>query len=854
MVRYAAMRHKTLRSLGSVISVCLFMAAIAVIHHKLRGYHLHDIVREIDQVPTGALLLSLVLTAVNYLVLTASDALALKYVRHPLAYHKIALASFIGYVFSSNATVIGGSAARYRIYSALGVSAGEMAELVLFCGVTFWLGFLALAGTVFIVQPLPTPGALHLPFGSTWLIGVIFLAFVGTYLLAVILRRRPLVIRGWELEIPSMTLAAGQLLVSALDWLLATAVLYVLLPAGMQPPPATFLAIFMLAQGIGMTSYIPGGLGVFETVVLLLMADEQTAALTAALLLYRLVYYILPLILASALLAIHEILPRVATIQRIGLTLGRWGSAIAPQLLAFAVFVAGAILLFSGALPPTQARFRLLRDLLPLPAIEVSHFLGSLTGAALLLLARGLQRRLDVARHITVVLLGAGMAFSLLKGLDYEEAIILGVMLAALLACHGQFYRKASLTAQRFTPGWTTLIVIVLVCSVWLGVFAYKHVDYSNSLWWRFTVRGNAPRFLRATSGAIVLVLLYAVARLLVPARPRPAGLDDAAAGKIRTIVDASPRTYANLALLGDKQFLLNDSEDAFIMYGIQGQTWVALGDPVGPQERSEELGWKFIELCDRYDGQPVFYQVDAGQLGLYANLGMTFVKLGEEARVPLEGFSLDGHERRGLRHSHNRVSKEGYRFEILPVEQVPQVLDRLKHVSDAWLQQKNTREKGFSLGFFSPAYILQCPAAVVEHGNELVAFANLWAGPRKEEMSIDLMRYLPDCPEGIMDYLFTELMFWGRQQGYQWFNLGMAPLSGLEDHVLAPLWARVGAVAFRLGEHFYNFRGLRQYKEKFNPQWQPKYLACHGGLALPRVLTNIAALISGGLTGVITK
>ena len=849
------MRRRILSSLSAIVSVCLFAAAVLIIHHKLRGYHLHDIVLQIRQVPAGALLTALVITALNYLMLTASDALALKYIRHPLAYHKLALASFIGYVFSSNATVIGGGAARYRIYSALGLSANEVAGLVLFCGSTFWLGFLTLAGIVFVVEPQHLPQALHLPFGSAWPIGAIFLAIVGTYVLLVLLRRKPLGIRGWEVPVPSPLIVAGQLAVGTLDWLLATSVLYVLLPAGMDLNPIKFLAIFLLAQATGLLSYVPGGLGVFDTVVLLLLADgSQTPALTASLLLYRLIYYILPLIVASSLLAMHEILPRMTAIRRIGITMGKWGTVIAPQLLAFAVFVAGAILLFSGALPPERGRFQWLRDLLPLPAIELSHFLGSLTGGALLLLARGLQRRLDVAHHITVVLLGSGMVFSLLKGLDYEEAIILGIMLAVLLACRGQFYRKASLIAQRFTAAWIALIAIVLLCSVWLGMFAYKHVDYSHSLWWQFTFWGDAPRFLRATSGAIVLVLLYAVARLLLPARPRPAVLDETTAAEIREIVKASPKTYANLALLGDKHFILSDSQDAFIMYGIQGRTWVALGDPVGPEEQQEELAWKFLELCDRYEGQPVFYQIESRHVDLYASLGMTFVKLGEEARVLLDTFSLEGNARKGLRHSYNRLSKEGYRFRVLEVAQVPQVLDRLREISDLWLKEKNTREKGFSLGYFNPAYIVQSPVAVVENGTEIMAFANLWLGAGKEELSVDLMRFLPGCPDGIMDYLFTELMLWGRREGYQWFSLGMAPLAGLKDRVLAPFWARAGALIFRHGEHFYNFQGLRRYKDKFGPQWQPKYLACHGGLALPRILTNVAALISGGVTGIVTR
>ena len=119
----------------------------------------------------------------------------------------------------------------------------------------------------------------------------------------------------------------------------------------------------------------------------------------------------------------------------------------------------------------------------------------------------------------------------------------------------------------------------------------------------------------------------------------------------------------------------------------------------------------------------------------------------------------------------------------------------------------------------------------------------------------MDLMRYSSEAPDSVMDYLFVKLMLWGKEQGYHWFSLGVAPLSGLESHPeLGPLWSRVGAFVYRHGEHFYNFQGLRHYKDKFDPEWEPRYLAIPGGLKLPRVFTNIASLISGGMKGVIAK
>jgi len=163
-----------------------------------------------------------------------------------------------------------------------------------------------------------------------------------------------------------------------------------------------------------------------------------------------------------------------------------WVSGLVPHVLSFAVFVAGAILLFSGTTPEGSWRLMQLEKFLPLPVLEISHFLGSLAGMGLLILSRGLQRRLDAAYVFTIVLLAGGAVFSLLKGLDYEDAVMLLVMLAVLLSCRRHFYRKASIFSQSFDAEWVILITIVLICSVWLGMFSYKHVEYSGDLWWRF--------------------------------------------------------------------------------------------------------------------------------------------------------------------------------------------------------------------------------------------------------------------------------------------------------------------------------------------------------------------------------
>jgi len=289
-------------------------------------------------------------------------------------------------------------------------------------------------------------------------------------------------------------------------------------------------------------------------------------------------------------------------------------------------------------------------------------------------------------------------------------------------------------------------------------------------------------------------------------------------------------------------------------MYGVEGRSWVALGDPVGPPDVCKELAWQFRELSDRHGGWTVFYEVGPEQLPLYLDLGLDLRKLGEEARVALPAFSLEGGTRKGLRSTHRRAQRDGLVFEVVPPEDVEPLLPDLREISDAWLAQKHTREKGFSLGFFAPDYLVQLPLAVVRRDGVAVGFANLLPGAESEELSCDLMRYRPGVHPGLMEFLFVELFLWGSAEGYRWFNLGMAPLSGLEGRALAPLWNRLGALLFRHGEDFYNFQGLRRFKEKFDPVWEPRYLASPGGVVLPRVLANVAALISGGMKGILTR
>jgi phosphatidylglycerol lysyltransferase len=837
--------------------VVLLAGAYWVLRRELTIHRPHDIWLAIEALPARTILLALGFTALGYLMVPGYDWLGQRYVRHSVGLKRTWFTGFVAYGFSQTigfAWLTGGSI-RYRLYSAFGLAGVEIAQVVAFAGLTVWLGITSLAGAVLTLVPVDAADVFSLPVWAIRLLGMVILAVPVGYLVLVHVRRRPIQILGWRILVPHRGLALAQVAFGCVDWAVAAAVLRVLLPAGTHVSFPAFLALFVIAQVAGLASHVPGGIGVFESIVVLALRDAVPApSLLGSLVAYRVSYYVLPFLVAATSLAAYEGRERRETVSRVARTLSRWVPALAPRALAVVTFIAGTVLLFSGALPAAHGRLRILGALVPLPLIELSHFLGSVTGVALLIVAWGVARRLDGAFHLTVVLLAGGIAASLLKGFDYEEALVLGGVLAVLIPARDQFRRHASLLHEPFSPGWFVAIGVVVVSSVWLGLFAFRHVPYDDQLWWQFTLHGDAPRFLRASVGVFVAAASFGLARLMRPASALPKAPTPEDLQRAEELVAQSDRTYASLALLGDKSLLFHPGRPALIMYGVSGRSWVAMGDPIGDPAVFADLAWEFRELADRYSGLTTFYQAAPEQLPLYLDLGLRPLKIGEEANVPLAEFNLEGGNRKGLRRAQKDGQKAGCQFEMVPRELVPEILSDLKHVSDRWLAERNTREKGFSLGRFSLDYVSRFPAAVVRRDGAIVAFSNVWTTGNRTEISPDLMRYSPDAPDGVMEYLLVEMMLWGKAQGYERFNLGMAPLSGIESRSLAPLWSRLNALVFRHGEHFYNFQGLRRYKEKFDPQWSPRYLVAPGGLVLPRVLTDIATLISGGLRGVVAR
>ena len=801
------------------------------------GFHLNDLDDALERIGVVHITLALLLTGASLLCNASLDLTALRWLKKDLPTGKVLGTALIAGSFSMNGggTILGGGAIRMRFYGQYGLGGAEIAKITGFLLVAGWLGHALLAGVMMCWAP---PQLSWLPVLLGRGIGVVLLASCGT--LCVLSATG---FRGKMIPfLPPWRILLLAMVVSGFDWLFAGLALRVFLPAAISTP--AFLAATAVGQALGAASHVPGGVGVMELFITKFSVGMvPQPVMVGALLTYRLTYYLIPFVIAVGVVSCREIWAKRHWAKLTVDSTGKAWSAIAPRLAGMSALAGGFVLMLSATTPMDAHRRILVEEFVPLPFVEASHFLSSIAGTVMIIVASGLLRRVRVAWWIAVVMASGGIVFSLLKGFDWEESLVLCVFLGALLPFRSKFHRHAGIWTRRFSLQWWGLILSIVGLAVWFGFYSARHVAYGNDLWWQYSFDNDAARLLRGMVGSALILVFVALLQWFRPAPPRAREpLPDF--DRIEQMVASTSRCSSALGLVGDKEFLFNHEQSAFLMYADQGRTRVAIADPVGDEDKFEGLYWRFIEQAHDEGMRVAFYQVGAAMIPVCVEMGMRIYKLGEEAMVPLDNFDLGCSELKKFRKVMNRMEREGWKFEIWQPEEVRARLDELRAVSDAWLSHHDAREKGFSLGWFNDEYLCRLPVAVIIVEGNVIAFGNIWPGNGKDELSTDLMRHVPDAPNGVMDCLFVKLMLWGKEQGYSWFDLGMAPLSGLAGNQFAPLWSRIGGLIFDKGEAFYNFNGLRAWKSKFQPVWQPRYLAISNAWDLPAAMLDITTLI----------
>lgn len=283
---------------------------------KLKGLTLEKLLESLSTFSSARIAAALALTGLNYLILIGYDYIAVRYLQHPVSLKRVAFGSLVGYAMSFNfGWILGGSTVRYRLYSSWGFSAMEIAQLIATLTLTFWVGVFALAGVAFLAAPPPLPATIQEHLGN-WLpadtarpLGGVFLLCILAYLVLCGVWHRPLHWKNWSFVPPPLSLSLIQTVVASLDQLVAASVFYVLLPDDVREHLGFFktVNIYLLFTVVSALLHVPGGLGVLEQIVLDTIESGSTHDLAATLIVYRVVYYLVPLVIAGALMLVHEV-------------------------------------------------------------------------------------------------------------------------------------------------------------------------------------------------------------------------------------------------------------------------------------------------------------------------------------------------------------------------------------------------------------------------------------------------------------------------------------------------------------------------------------------------------------------
>jgi phosphatidylglycerol lysyltransferase len=620
------------------------------------------------------------------------------------------------------------------------------------------------------------------------------------------------------------------------------------------PALGALIAAFAVGMLTWLVSVVPQGIGVVEAVIALMLSSFGASAPTAILIAlgFRVLTYWIPLVLGALLVR------RVPTFS----TLRTEAAEVFPvRLAAVVTFAVGAMNLLSAMTPAAVTRLRLLEQVLPLQS-QYGRLSAALAGIALMALARGLWRRKRLAWMATIAVLAISIASHLLKGLDFEEALISLALLVFLLFRQSEF--RARSDAPSIAQGMRVLAAAFAITLAYgtLGFFLldrqfgvtftfWPAVRQTLVMYTQFYNPGVVPRTLIAEFfvGSIYVVgaatIGFALIMLLRPVLVRR-GATPGEMKQARSIVEHYGATpLAVIALLPDKSLHLT-AGGSLIAYRLVGDTAVVLGDPVGPPDDASASVCEMLEVCENNGWNPAFYQTRAELLDVYRAAGLAAIRIGHEAIVDVPEFSLSGKRYRVERNLVNRLTNEGYSAGFRAAPQSPGMLRELRDVSDAWLAEGGGSEMGFSLGWFDDDYLRECGIMVIEGPQgEVEAFANVIREPAINQASVDLMRYRPSAPDGVMDFAFIRLLEWAREDRLETFNLGFAALSGLGEQE-DPAVERFLRLAYEYGSRFYSFKGLYRFKQKFRPDWEPRYLIYPDSAMLPGVLAAIVRANTG--------
>ncbi len=649
---------------------------------------------------------------------------------------------------------------------------------------------------------------------------------------------------------------ARTLLLGVAVHLIDLATLYAVFLAFHQPTDlGTLIAVYAMAILWWVVSITPQGIGVVEGVMVLLLVSlgvpgEKATVISLA---FRGLGFWLPFIIGFLMLR---------RIRSFGAGERPRRRDWSVRVIAVLIGLMGVLNVLSDTIPKMHERMLFLRQILPMATRQGAHLAAALLGFALLMLANALWRHKRLAWFLTMIVLLASAASHLVKALEYREAILSAVLAVWLWFLRPHFHAssdrpsawqgvRALVAASVFTLAYGALGFYLLDRHFRVHYSLVTALQQTLIMFTQFYDPGLQPitgfgRYFAASIYAVgASTGTYALVMLLRPVLVRqPATTVERV--RAQEIVAGNGRSsLARIALLEDKSYYFSPG-GSVVAYVLKGRVALALGDPIGPAEDVASAVAGYSAFCTLNDWRPAFFQTLPDYLDVYRRAGWDTLRIGYEAIVDVNSFTLSGTSNKGLRAAINHMTKLGYRTELIAPPLSAGVLNELHDVSDEWLTLVKGTEKRFSLGWFDESYLRDCPVmAVYSPQGAITAFANIVSEYRRNEVTIDLMRHRQDTERGTMDYLIVAIIEWARGQGYVTFNLGLSsPTSG----VLADEATVERALPY-LYEHisgFYNFQGLYAFKDKFHPQWSPRYLVYPGTTALPAIAIALVRADAG--------
>jgi uncharacterized membrane protein YbhN (UPF0104 family) len=633
----SAILKTCLRQLPAVLGVALLIGALYVVQKEFRHLRLRDIETALSDIPLRALAIAFLWTVLSYGVLTIYDRLGTIYAGHKVRYGRVAFASFCAYALSHNLgfAAVSGAAVRYRLYAHWGLTPLQIAKTVAFCSLTFGLGGMVLGGAILFIEPRAVPFfGQHLPVGVLYAAGaLLWVTVIGYVTLSRILGT--VCLFGHKLDLPGWRMAILQVILATVDVAITASIFYALLPPTPHLTWPIFLGVYVASYTAGLAANLPGGIGVFDTAMLLGLDPYLSAPhIVGAIVVFRLYYYVIPLFLAGFLFTGNEILLRggvlLRRVERLGAmqALARWSEPdFAVASATGLVALAGVMLLSVGILAP-QPDFSWIDPDFAEMANQAGQFVPSLIGAGLIVLAIGLSHRVNLAWGATLFLLVLAAAFTATQGERLWIAgtlVVIAILVAPLRSC---FYRHANLLSGPLQPSSAISLFALVICIFALASTRPRVHLMANNAWWQVIMSREVPNSLRLTVALAVVLALIAIWRLVRPGKVRWLPWDAIARQRLALLGGTIPPAKADGMVMGE-------AERAGIPFRRCAGVLLGLGDPMGAKADHVSAIWRLRDLAQQEGLDPAFWRAGPELLKVYGDLGLTALPLGADG-LPL--------------------------------------------------------------------------------------------------------------------------------------------------------------------------------------------------------------------------